>query len=94
MDLIMKDRANKEWLIGKKKLKTTRNQVDKKAVTYNLMTLFLLIATVAILFSAAAVVASTASVTSANTDNLLSDDMAEYTAIYGHDADFDEGDMQ
>lgn len=34
------------------------------------------------------------SVTGAVTDNLMSDDMSEYTALYGHDADFDEGDME
>lgn len=35
-----------------------------------------------------------ADITGATTDNLISDDMASYTEIYGHAAIFEEGDME
>ena len=45
------------------------------------------------LFMALTVAPATA-ITSATTDNLMSDDMASYTAIYGYHAVFEEGDME
>jgi len=46
------------------------------------------------LFMVLTVPAATASIASATTDNLMSEDMASYTAIYGYGAVFEESDME
>lgn len=81
------DQANRDWC-----LKGASRRLDS-GMAYSVVTVMILAATVAIILSISTLVARAESVTGATTDNLLSDEMAEYIVLYGHDADFDEGDM-
>lgn len=82
------DQANRDWC-----LKGASRRVDN-GIAYNLVTTLILAATVAIILSIYTLVAMADSVTGAVTDNLTSNEMAEYTVLYGHDQDFSEMDME
>lgn len=79
--------------------KNLRKWTDDDEISLDLL-MTKLLAFVAIAISASAlflvlnVEPVNADITSATTDNLMSEDMASYTAIYGYGTVFTEGDME
>ncbi len=73
---------------------TEADEISLDLLMTKLATFFAIAISAIALFMVLTVEPVNASITSITTDNLMSDDMASYTAIYGYHAVFEEGDME
>ncbi|MGZ5077016.1 MAG: hypothetical protein ACXV9R_10370 [Methylobacter sp.] len=87
------DQADRSWLIS-----GLPKRIDPKGVAYNVVSLGILLATMAILFAMSSAVSAQSPVCyeidHEQAEFIISDDMQEYLALYGRNQDYRLEDME